>query len=561
MEKEADSPRATRSALIWTGERGADAKVSLFFERIGWSVKRPSGVDELCEILSRQGAHIAVIGFGPGPRSGMARIVSALKRSPSTYLTLVTETSQESIGMRKLLHFHPKILSIRRASLVWAIDLLISSESVGSPGAISEELGRRAKFLNAIFDSIDFLADDSESEIQAKLGFYLEKALASVGSESGSIMLTDGRANLIVWAATSSEMVGQRFPVRSESPVSIALRSKRAVWAERSGGDDPADGESSDEPDISITIPILFEGRALGAMNIVKTRDPGALGAEETRALSIFSGMAVAALMASRARRASADLKAISESSVQLNLLKESRAAIRAREIQERLDDLIAHLHLLDGFIIDDEIARLSLAGARFAAIVAERIARSFSEDDSNICMPRANPEPISVARLVGRLEKLSSRMLDGRELRSRIDPIARSTQIEVDHQILCQAILSAIRFAADQFVGSGAVELEVRSTPESISFRVRYRTEGSLFARSRASREDEQTDDEIALAEETRLWDEPGLAAGAELAFLRRLARSIGATARRYARDFDSTVTIELEVERSSAKGAAPVQ
>lgn len=210
-------------------------------------------------------------------------------------------------------------------------------------------------FFDTVAEAMERLGDDSVP-FDDRLHHLLVKTLASLGAERGSIMLLEGE-ELVVRAATDRELIGERRTIYDNSVSATALRERRGLLIGKIG-EEPApvdfytDGRYKTAT--LLTLPILFSGEPLGVINVTDKVSRRAFRKRDETMLSLFAGMALAALVGREAKEQRDELAAANEELRRLQGFRDQLTSMIVHDLKGPTGEIIANLNMLGDLPSDD---------------------------------------------------------------------------------------------------------------------------------------------------------------------------------------------------------------
>lgn len=202
---------------------------------------------------------------------------------------------------------------------------------------------------------------------QSRLQHIINRVVACMQSERGSIILLRGRKTLEIVASTVPDLIGIRQPLAEDSPSAWVLKNKRILYV--APGVYPPSAcrrQSHYRKEAFLVAPIVSNGRVIGMLTITEKKGDDAFSTEEQELFLAIAGQVISAI---EHRRLSETLRAKRQELVRKNMQLKKLEKIRTdlfnmlvHDLKGPISEVVGNLDILSYVITDETLEYVQAA-------------------------------------------------------------------------------------------------------------------------------------------------------------------------------------------------------
>ncbi len=202
------------------------------------------------------------------------------------------------------------------------------------------------------------ISNNSKLKYDQKLSMILQEIIECMRSQKGSIMLTRGRQNLEVVAATNPAIVGARQPLSEDSPSTWVVKNKKPLYIDHKTPNPFAGRYKHYKTEAFLLAPIMNENKVAGVISITERIGNDEFSQDEQITLFNMAGYVIGTIEKKRlAEKILNQKRSLEKKNRQLEKLEELRTELfnmLIHDLKGPISEIVANLDILSYVVAED---------------------------------------------------------------------------------------------------------------------------------------------------------------------------------------------------------------
>lgn len=456
--------------------------ISSILQAKGWVTLLADTVSRGVELALEKNANLVIVDIDSGDVS-VDEVAETFSTLPQTSVVFLTgEPSRPELADRYVIVKENSHAGVAGQALLSAITMSVcNARKAAALETVSRDMAEQCESCRArlqFYEAMTMLAKSIASRsatLSENMRHVLDTVLMQVRAERGSIMLKEGDS-LVVRAATNPEIMGMRQPLDSRSASAFAALENIPLIVEGAKsmpdliGHDGRDYKSEN----FISIPISFQGEAIGVINVTDKDDLSRFDKEDEGMISTLSGVIVNALLAAEVQEERDRVKTAHGELQDLQILKDNLMHMIVHDLKGPAGMIISNLSMLDEYVTDDfarEVLNSALSsGEELSAMILNILDVSKIEEGKF----RLNVEPKDIVELTRAMTKKIETQISREDKKITFTTESDTTIARVDQEIYSRVVWNLISNANNHTTDGGVIDVSIHATADEAVVSIR---------------------------------------------------------------------------------------
>ncbi len=203
------------------------------------------------------------------------------------------------------------------------------------------------------------ISHDRSLSTKEKLQLIIEKVVACMNTERGSIMLMSGRDTLEVAASTKPELIGIKQSIREDTPSAWVVKNRQILYIGPDTGAMPFKKRFDYyKKEAFLLAPIIMHNKVIGVLNITDKKDADSFSSQERELFLTIAGYVISAIenqrLSESLRKSRNDIKRKNQELRKLERIRTELFNMLIHDLKGPLSEVVASLDILS-YVIKDE--------------------------------------------------------------------------------------------------------------------------------------------------------------------------------------------------------------